>query len=282
MTGWHALLACPVCGAGLADDAGGAVTCASGHSFDIARQGYINLLPGGARPGTADSAEMVAARSALLGSGWFDALDEALVAATASAVGGVEGCIVDVGAGTGRHLAAVLDGIGGGRTGLALDISKHAARRAARAHPRIGAVVCDAWGRLPVRDGVAAAVLNVFAPRNADEFARVLAPGGSLVVASPTVAHLAELVGPLGLVTVDPDKDRRLDEKLGRLFRPGESAVVHRTLTFGPEEVRAAVLMGPSARHLSPGDLDRRLGRLPDQVAVTLSVRVGRWLADTR
>jgi 23S rRNA (guanine745-N1)-methyltransferase len=54
------------------------------------------------------------------------------------------GLVVDVGAGTGHHLAAVLDALTA-HHGVALDVAKAAARRAARAHPRAAAVVCDVW-----------------------------------------------------------------------------------------------------------------------------------------
>ena len=54
---------------------------------------------------------------------------------------------------------------------------------------------CDAWTGLPVRDGSAAAVLSVFAPRNPSEAARVLSDGGVFVVVTPERGHLGELVG---------------------------------------------------------------------------------------
>ena len=152
------LLRCPHCTGPLAD-AGPAVRCPRGHGFDVARQGYLSLLAGGGGTSTADTAAMVQARAAFLGAGHYDALSEAV----AAAVG--RGPVVDVGAGTGHHLARVLDRVEG--PGLALDLSKHAARRAARAHPRAGAVVADAWRALPVADAVAGTVLSVFAPRHA-------------------------------------------------------------------------------------------------------------------
>jgi len=255
------LLRCPSCTGPLAaDDA--ALRCLRGHSFDVARQGYVSLLPGGAGTSTADSAAMVQARADFLGAGHYDAMSEALAAAVGS------GPLVDVGAGTGHHLARVLDRVGG--PGLALDLSKHAARRAARAHPRVGAVVADAWRALPVADAVAGAVLSVFAPRHPAEAARVLAPGGRLVVATPTAEHLAELVGRLGLVTVDPDKQERLERQL-QGFRLVGREPVRRRLVLSAADVRAAVAMGPSARHVD-------LAALPDEGAeVTLSVVVAAY-----
>jgi 23S rRNA (guanine745-N1)-methyltransferase len=173
-------LRCPVCGEVLAA-ADQSVRCPAGHTFDTARQGYLNLMAGPA-PTDGDTTEMVAARAELLAAGHFDFLTDALTREADELLPPYSpGLVLDVGAGTGHHLAAVLDRHPEAR-GLALDVAKPAARRAARAHPRAAAVVCDVWRRLPIADGCADLVLDVFAPRNGAEFARVLRPGGALVV----------------------------------------------------------------------------------------------------
>src|SRR4029450_345113 len=140
------VLACPHCARSLSLDSGTA-RCPTGHAFDVARQGYLNLLPRPA-PNAGDTAAMVAARTDFLASGNYEPICRALIGACSG-----EGLVVEVGAGTGDYLAGVV--AAGPRRGLALDVSAYAARRAAKAHERIGAVVCDAWQRLPVRDGVA-------------------------------------------------------------------------------------------------------------------------------
>jgi len=267
------VLACPDCGEGMALDAG-ALRCGNGHSFDVARQGYANLLTGGVRAGTADTADMVEARERFLGAGHFAAV-ELEVARIAGGLlrDGPPGCVVDVGAGIGRYLAAVLDQEPG-RVGLALDISKFAARRAARAHPRIGAVVCDAWRPLPVRTGSAALVLDVFAPRNAPEFARVLHPDGALTIVTPTSRHLRELVGPLGMLTVDVRKDERLSTTLADRFVADGASTVAFEMALEHQDVTALVGMGPSSRHGSPAALAAAIGALPEPVSVTAEVTV--------
>jgi 23S rRNA (guanine745-N1)-methyltransferase len=260
------LLRCPHCAARMSlDDE--TVGCAAGHRFDVARQGYVNLLAGDARPGTADTSAMVAARAQFLGRGHYAAL--AAEVARQAAAGVADGCVVDVGAGTGYYLARALDATPE-RLGVALDLSKHAARRAARAHPRGASFVADAWAGLPLRDGVAAAVLSVFAPRNAAEAARVLAPGGVLVVATPTRAHLRELVGPLGLLGVDADKAGRLETQLGAHFEPSGSATVEQPLRLTDADVAAAVGMGPSAWHVDAAELVRRSEGLEQEVDGTM------------
>jgi 23S rRNA (guanine745-N1)-methyltransferase len=268
-----ALLACAHCAAPLRQD-GRVLRCPRGHAFDVARQGYVSLLGAGAGTGSADTAAMVAARDALLGAGHYAPVSAALAEAAGGAA--VPGAVVDVGAGTGHHLAAVLDALPG-RTGLALDLSRHAARRAARAHPRAGAVVADAWGRLPVLDGVAALVLDVFAPRNGGEAARVLAPGGLLLVVTPTPRHLAEVVGPLGMLAVDGAKEERLVRALAPHLVPEGATAVEATLLLGHDDLARLVAMGPSAFHVGPDEVAARVGALPDPVRVALSVRLSRW-----
>ena len=61
-------LECPYCGAGMAD-VGAALRCGRGHAFDIARQGYVSLLPAGAKGGGGDTAAMVRARADFLAAG---------------------------------------------------------------------------------------------------------------------------------------------------------------------------------------------------------------------
>jgi 23S rRNA (guanine745-N1)-methyltransferase len=265
-------LHCPICAAELTFG-GAVVRCTVGHSFDVARQGYVSLLPGTPRAGSGDSAQMVAARERFLGAGHFEPLAAALVE-VAEASG--DGCVLDLGAGIGWQLARVLDAQPE-RRGIALDVSRPALQRAARAHPRIGAVGCDIWGALPVRSGVAALVLNVFAPRNGEEIARVIAPGGLLVVVTPTRRHLEELTGPLGLLSVDSRKPERLERELGPRLELLSSEEREWPMSLGPGDLEALVMMGPCGFHADPDELRARIAALAGEVEVRASVNVSRW-----
>ncbi len=263
------LLICPVCGAGFTL-AGPALRCGNGHGFDVARQGYVNLMPGGARPGTADTAEMVADRAAFLGAGHYQPLASAVsdLAATAAALG-KEPVVLDAGAGTGYYLAAVLSRLGPGSVGLALDISARALRRAARAAPGIGAVAWDTWQPFPVRSASVSLILNVFAPRNGPEFHRVLRPGGSLLVVTPAPGHLAELTAAAGLIAVDQRKDERLAATLDPWFHVAGRQSLTLPLRLTPAEAASLAGMGPAAHHADPAATRARLDARPHPIPVT-------------
>lgn len=271
-------LRCPACAAAGSRPAGGlsragrSLRCPAGHAYDIARHGYVSLLTGDARSHTGDTAAMVAARADFLGRGHFRPLAD-LVAGHAAALAPAQGCVLDAGAGTGYHLASVLDRLPG-RDGVAFDVSRYALRRAARAHPRAAALAWDVWRPLPVRTGVVAVLLDVFAPRNGPEFHRVLRPDGVLIVVTPADHHLRELAGPLGLLSVDERKADRLAGSLDCRFTLAGRWPLEIRLRLTHPEVAALAGMGPSARHLDPGSLSARISALAEPVPVTAAFEV--------
>lgn len=285
--GW---LACPHCDGGLSR-AGGSLRCGNGHTFDIARQGYVSLLPSGAKAPRADTAAMVAARAGFLAAGHFGSLADEVAAVLADGLAEgvaagpepgcagkrpgvtVPGCVADIGAGTGYYLTAVLGRLPG-RSGLALDASKFALRRAAQAHPQVGAVACDVWRRLPVAGHAAVAALSVFAPRNAAELHRILHPRGRLLVVTPLPSHLAELIEPLAMLTVGPGKQERLAGQLADYFEVIGQREHVATLSLGHKALGSLVAMGPSAWHVDPAATAARIGALPDPMPVTLAVTI--------
>ncbi|MFC4058545.1 putative RNA methyltransferase [Planomonospora corallina] len=265
-------LVCPVCADRL-EFGERALRCPAGHTFDVARQGYVSLLTGSRVPGTADSPQMVAAREAFLGAGHFDPLAEAVAEAVSAACHAARAVVADAGAGTGHYLARALDRLPGA-AGIALDVSKHAVRRAARAHPRLGAVVADVWRPLPVASGAVDVLVNVFAPRNGPEFARILRDGGTLVVVTPTARHLRPLVERLGLLSVDESKERRTAESLGGHFTETGRATHEFPMALGRAAVEAVVGMGPSAWHVDSGAMAAKIAELPETSEVLASFRI--------
>lgn len=189
-------LACPLDGGPLLRS-GATWCCAGGHSFDIASQGYANLLPVQNKrsrdPG--DSKEMVAARRRFLDAGGYQPIADAVSRAVLKAVpaDATVSCL-DAGCGEGyylRQLAAAATG-GPALALLGLDISKWAVLSAAKQDRRANWIV-GSNARLPVLPGTLDRVLCMFGFPVYAEFARVLKRDGQLLQVDAGPDHLREL-----------------------------------------------------------------------------------------
>lgn len=261
----------------------------TGHSYDVAKQGYVTLAAGAGLKHQGDDAAMVTARETYLAMGHFAPFVEAVTGAVqdaletqdeASHAAGLDEhtapTLLEVGAGTGYYLAHTLDSIEGAR-GVGLDISTHAAKHLAKSHERVGAVVADVWERLPIRDSSIHAISVVFAPRNPAEFQRVLAPGGEVIVLTPQAGHLDELRVPLGILGVEEGKVERLYAQAeGFLEQSADPVDISFPITLDKASIAAQVGMSPSARHISPEELAERMAALPQSLTVTAHARLDR------
>ncbi len=189
---------CPHCGEQLTK-AERTWSCASGHGFDVAREGYVNLMVGGRLAGgpSGDDDAMVRARRAVFDAGCYDPVVDAVASTVASAIassgtasGGTVGAVLDAGCGEGTYLARSV--AASGAHGWGIDISKVAVRLAARRYPACSFAVASSY-RLPFADESFDALIDVFSPRPFDELLRVLRPGGVAVVVTPGPDHLAQL-----------------------------------------------------------------------------------------
>lgn len=242
-------LRCPNCFKDLSPTAALTLGCANGHRFDVNKRGYATLV--NERSTTSgDTLEMLTDRASLLGSGAYAPIADALVELVPTTD---RLRVLDAGCGTGYYLGSVLDARRGSR-GLAMDRSAAAVRIATRSRASIVGLVADTWQQLPIRDAVCDVVLNVFAPRNAAEFARVSRPDGALLVVVPRPDHLAELREETGMLTVPADKVQHVTEQLSGTFEPAGNTMVRYTLDLKPGHARLLQQMGPSAHHTSTDD----------------------------
>lgn len=187
------MFCCPVCGAPLTREAR-SLCCPAGHSYDLAKEGYVNLLSANHRhsasPG--DDREMVAARTRFLDGGWYVPLREILCTLADQACG-TDPVLLDAGCGEGYYTAALCAALRhhGGRT-AGVDLSKAAARKAAKRCADAEIAVSSVY-RLPVADASVDLLVNCFSPLATEEFARVLKPGGTFLYVVPGPKHLWEL-----------------------------------------------------------------------------------------
>ncbi|GAA1314720.1 methyltransferase domain-containing protein [Brachybacterium tyrofermentans] len=265
------VLRCPACEGALVAD-GRALQCPRRHSFDLARAGYVSLLGGGGAV-SGDDDEMARARDRFLGTGTYEplldgigdlaqqevpALGEDPAPADLSAPAPAP-TILDAGCGPGYYLAGLLDRFPAAR-GLGFDTSARSLRFAARAHQRAAVYTGDVFAPFPLADESADLLLDVFAPRNPAEFARVLRPQGRLVVVRPTGAHLAELreIVPQ-MVSVDPRKEERLHAALDPFFATTAQRELTYRVSVDEARIRDLIAMTPSARHVEQEPLTAAL-----------------------
>ena len=182
-------LICPICAKMLTQQEK-RLSCADGHSFDVARQGYVHLLPvqrkHSLNPG--DTREQVLSRRAFLETDAYRPIVEAVCAAAKKYHNGGE--VLDVGCGEGYYAVQVAQALGAGLTGL--DISKEAVRCAAAKY-KGNTWICGTASHLPVADGSVGLLMSMFALTVPGEFRRVLRQDGVFIQVLAAQDHLMGL-----------------------------------------------------------------------------------------
>ena len=244
------MLLCPICGEAL-NKHEHTYLCGKGHSFDVARQGYVNLLPvqqkRSLQPG--DTKEQVLSRREFLDGGFYEPIARALcrLASEHSCTGPV----LDIGCGEGYYstrLAAALN-----CELIGLDISKEAVRCAAGRHK--GPLwLCASAAHLPVADSSIGLVTSLFALTMPEEFLRVLRPGGAFIQVLAAEDHL------LGLKSIIyPELTHKPKQTVPKVpgFRLAESRAVRFTFTVEGQQVQNLLSMTPHVYRISKSGADR-------------------------
>lgn len=173
--------------------AGGSFVCARGHSFDVARSGYVNLCQPQDKksksPG--DSTEAVQARRRVNDRGLGEGLATVLIETVRELTLPSQPSILDAGCGEGFHLAGLAAAIGAEAVGV--DLSTTAVELAAKRYPHLSWVVANADRRLPFGPGSFDLILSINARHNPSEYRRLLRHGGHVVVVIPGSDDLVEL-----------------------------------------------------------------------------------------
>ena len=185
---------CPLCHQPLSREKNSYI-CPQRHQFDMAKEGYVNLLPVQHKrsrdPG--DSAEMMQARRAFLDAGHYQPLRDAIVAQLRERLDEKATAVLDIGCGEGYYTHAFADALPEITT-FGLDVSKVAIKAAAKRYPQVTFCVASSH-RLPFSDTSMDAIIRIYAPCKAEELARVVKPGGWVITATPGPRHLMELKG---------------------------------------------------------------------------------------
>ncbi len=252
----QAILRCPVCAEPLQLEER-TCRCANNHSFDLAKEGYVNLLLSHQRksnnPG--DDKAMIQARRRFFDSGAFNPLSEMIEKSVInpkhsannfpkgnSDEGTVhpQSVIFDCGCGEGHFLGA----LSGTRFGV--DVSKEAIRCAAKRYKDATWIVANGMRQLPFADQSMDVILSVLAPRNIEEFTRILKPDGQLILGVPGPNHLIELRSQLTNHAGDfEEKADEATEKCAPQFMETNRELLSYQQILNPEQIADLIQMTP-------------------------------------
>jgi len=251
------VFSCPVCKSGL-ERLSAVYRCRNGHSFDIAAQGYVNLLPSDkSRANAGDNAQMIAARSRFLNSGYYACLKDAVAMCVLKAAGksGKQPLVIDAGCGEGYYTAGIADclaahGIAASVSGI--DLSKRGIARASKRYKNVQFAVAGIFN-MPYADNSADVIVSIFAPLCDSEFRRILKPSGTLFVVTPGRDHL------LGLKRVLYDNPYLNDEDkyCPQGFRFINSQRIKKEITVKGEHIYDLFTMTPYFYNTPAGAAER-------------------------
>ena len=256
-------LTCPVCGGALHREER-SLRCGAGHCYDLARQGYVNLLRTNRSKDKrhGDDKRMVAARTAFLDAGYYAPLRDAIAAAATEYTSGDAG-VLDAGCGEGYYLSK-LPQIPQ-RWGI--DVSKEAVRHAAAREKNAQFLVATA-SHLPFAEASFDALLSMFALTMPEEFSRVLKADGifiQVLAGEHHLPHLKSLIYP----------EQKEKEKLLHPQLPGFKLLHSRTLEFHfaltePQQVKNLLYMTPHVWRITKQGAERlmQVQRLDDAQVV--------------
>lgn len=274
-------LSCPLDGLPLQRH-GVAWRCPSGHSFDIASQGYANLLPVQHKrskdPG--DSKEMVAARRRYLETGIYRPIAAAAASALLADVAGSHLACLDAGCGEGYYLREIAAAAGEAvcLELIGLDISKWAVQAAAKRERRATWVV-GSNANLPILAGTLDRVLCMFGFPVYAEFARVLKPGGRLIQVDAGPAHLREL-REIIYPRVKEDRKPALVAPPGFGLQSVDCVQYHAALTT-PAQIADLLVMTPHLYRTTPEGRARAAALEGLEITVDVRIALMVRIADT-
>ncbi|MBR8588134.1 methyltransferase domain-containing protein [Acinetobacter baumannii] len=238
-------LMCPVCRQRL-ELVSKTWRCEQGHSYDIAKQGYVNLHvvqhKHSKNPG--DTPESVDARRAFLQGGYYQPLQQAVVHLLKDLKAKM---VLDIGCGEGYYTSAMQQVV---EQCIGVDIAKNAVQRAAKLNDKVTWVV-GTGATLPVIDQSMDVCTSLFSPIPQTEILRVLNDDGYLIVVTPATDHLYAKREAL-FEQVNPHTPQKFVEQLQDLFELKEQQVIDAPLVLDQQALKNLIAMTPYAYKASP------------------------------
>jgi 23S rRNA (guanine745-N1)-methyltransferase len=242
-------ICCPVCSQTF-KRTGSILSCDNAHTFDISKEGYVNLLLSHQKrsknPG--DTKDMLVARRKFLEKGFYGKLANEvneLVTLHVNALPVEEKIIFDVGCGEGYYIHTLQANNKTNTLFFGMDIAKEAIRMAAKKYTDILFLVGNIGKRFPMKNDSVHVLLNIFAPRNPSEFARIIHALGIVIIVIPAPNHLSNLRLQLGQDKIKEDKDNQVIENFKENFTLINKKELHYDIIFSQQDLLSLIKMTP-------------------------------------
>ena len=273
---WEGRLRCVVCGELLALKANHALVCAVDHSYDVARQGYVNLITRHIQT-RYDKMLFHARRTVIQDSGLYDTLHQKLI----ELIGGKKGqnpsdllFLADLGSGEGSHLARILQDLDNA-TGVGLDLSKEGIQEATK-HEEAEAIWLAAdLSKAPLTDDAVDVALTVLSPSNYEEIKRIMAPGGLALKVIPNSGYLQEIRHFFRPEDEPPYDNKDILQRFAEAFPNVREVEVKVQRTLNPEMKKLLCRMTPLSWHATEEEILDYVKKGPDDITIDLTILIG-------
>lgn len=276
----EALLKCPICDSSMEVQDLKSIVCTNRHTFDIAKQGYLNLMTNHIKTNY-DRELFEARRKVIMGSSFFSPLNKAITTVINEyAPSKKELTLVDMGSGEGSHLYNISNKLQSvfdkTVTGIGLDISKEGILEAAKNYEDHIWIVAD-LAKTPLTDSMIDVMLNILSPSNYEEFNRLLINDGMIIKVVPREGYLQEL---RQYFYRDSEQKDYSNEKVIELFKKKfelvDQSMINYTSELDEAALQSLVKMTPLTWGVEESDVKRFLESGISNITVNFDIMIGR------
>src|SRR5690625_2092796 len=276
----EALLKCPICDSSMEVQNLKSIVCANRHTFDIAKQGYLNLMTNHIKTNY-DRALFEARRKVIVESSFFSPLNKEITTfINEYAPSKKELTFVDMGSGEGSHLQNISNKLQSifdkTVTGIGLDISKEGILEAAKNYDDHIWIVAD-LAKTSLTDSVVDVMLNILSPSNYEEFNRLLMDDGIIIKVVPREGYLRELRQYFYGETEQKDySNEKVIELFKEKFELVDQSMINYTSDLDKSALQSLVKMTPLTWGVKESDVKRFLESGISNITVDFDIMIGR------
>ena len=263
---------CPICSSGMVMVDKSQLVCLDNHSFDLSKNGYINLAP--QAHVTKYDKTLFEARKTVMSSGFFNPVLEYITAIASEHLEGREQAfILDAGCGEGTHLSAILSQLPGDTIGAGIDLAKEGITAASKEYPGSIWSVAD-LANCPFQANQFDVILNILSPANYAEFTRLLKSDGLFIKAVPESGYLKEL-----RAIFYEEGERKDDSDPVVRFKEHFDSVTTKRLTYlfplAPALLAPLIRMTPLTWGASNEKIEEALGTAIENITIDFTIITG-------